>query len=236
MTTTRHRNQPPPHGEVRRYRYWKCRCNLCREAERIHAKRWREHRAQPGYVNPAGTARRIRGLHAIGFTFTDIAAELGTRPEWPAQLAHHHTAPQRVLRRTADKVDAVTERLLTQLRVEGPPTGQAATAARNTATRHGWHPIHAWDDIDDPDEQPYTGPTRRELHLNHTVDRVKLDQVNTGHATWGDLSRAERRAMWARYGATAPLRALARRWGIDEKTLQRLREQHQPRTQERTAA
>lgn len=147
----RHRNSPPPHGDRRRYKYWRCKCIACREANRIYQKRLREGRSVPGFVDPTGTARRIQGLAAYGYTLNELAGRLGVADSWLHQLAR----PERskgVLRRTAQQIEALYD----ELTALPPPTGRSAAHARTAAARNGWVSPWAWDDdrINDPAAAP----------------------------------------------------------------------------------
>lgn len=179
----RRKPEPPPHGEVRRYNYWKCRCDDCREAKRIHDKRQRERRATSAFVDATGTIRRVRGLVAIGYSYTDLGARLGTRPEFVAYLAYGNTGPRGILCRTADTI----RDLCNVVRDEGPPTGRGAAYARTVGRRHGWAPLHAWDNIDDPAERPaVSGP------VDDEYDEVLVKKAMAGGARWGQLYPADR--------------------------------------------
>ena len=92
-----------------------------------------------------GVARRLQALAAIGWTFTDLAARL-------------HIVPPAVSNAAAGKpvsgrVAADVRRLYGELSMT-VPTGPAAVARRTKATQMGWVPPMAWDDIDDPLEEP----------------------------------------------------------------------------------
>jgi hypothetical protein len=70
-----------------------------------------------------------------------------------------------VLASTANHVADVYERLAMRFPPETNRHEKAAAArARNLATRMGWPPPLAWDDIDNPDEKPrgLPSPTRKE--------------------------------------------------------------------------
>lgn len=180
----RHRNSPPPHGDVRRYDYWECRCPLCREAERVQAKREREGRARPGFTHPAGTARRVQALVAHGHGFADIADRLSCNASWICQLARANRS-KGILRRTADQIAVLYDELVAL----PPPAGRRATYARTVAARHGWHdPAYwaAWGDIDDPP---------RPVDL---VDEVAIQRALDGMARFGGLHPADRAAVVAR--------------------------------------
>lgn len=110
--------------------------------------------AKPLWVPSLGTTRRVRALMAIGWRARDIAArgpwetgeavlELGKRP-----MVH---------RRNADHIDRIFRDLCMT-------PGPSATT-RDRAARSGWAPPLAWDNIDDPHEDP----TASDLELQRWV-------------------------------------------------------------------
>lgn len=134
-----------------------------------------------GYVPALGTARRIQALSAIGWPQTSIGPKLGHGAQWANQLL----ARDEVFSSTAQKVD----RLYRELCMTPGPSERA----RQTAKRHGWPPPLAWDNIDDPNEEPDAGThvfvraaeRIAELHdlgitdINEVADRlgIKPDSV-----------------------------------------------------------
>jgi len=205
----RHRNDPPPHGDHRRYKYWKCRCEDCREAARLIDKRRREGRAPSLFTDSTATIRRVRALVAAGHDFSTLGQRLGCAPSWPSQIAHDRLGPRGVLVRTADQVQRLAEELLDQ----PAPAGRASAYARAVATRHSWHPIEAWDDvtIGDPDAEPY------QWCRDDVVDEVLVRRALNGHATWGQLNKAER-AELVRLRGDRSLTELAAMVGVSRST------------------
>lgn len=134
------------HGTHTAYRHG-CRCPHAREQDRIYRKRLRENRQPPALVDATGTARRLQALNRIGWRFTDLAARLGCTYQNVALWAAM-TSP-RVDRTTATRVANLYRELA------GTP-GPSALAAQRAAAK-GWHSPIAWDNIDDPNEQPDLG-------------------------------------------------------------------------------
>jgi hypothetical protein len=65
-----------------------------------------------------------------------------------------------------------------------------ALRAVRRAARYGWVTTAAWEDIDDPDEEPYTpGGSYPDL-----VDKVAVRRVVSGHAAPTTLTPAEKKA------------------------------------------
>jgi hypothetical protein len=116
-----------------------------------HAGTWTEG----GYVNPCGTVRRLRALHAAGWSFAAIGVQLGAS----TQAVHQQAAGDRaaVYAVTAARVADVYDRLW----AAAPPSGTqferaAITRAKARAASRGWAPPMAWDDetIDVPSARP----------------------------------------------------------------------------------
>lgn len=190
-----HRRPPPPHGDRRRYAYWCCRCTRCREANRVYSKRWREKRAEPLFMPPTGTVRRLQALVAYGWTYRQLAARLGTVDSWVSQLVRVDTRSKGILRRTADGVRV----LFDELTALPPPTGRGAAYARTVAARYGWVSPWAWDDIDDPTEEPKGVDREDRSHHPCVFDEVAVERAIGGDAVV--LTAAERREavrrLWA---------------------------------------
>lgn len=139
-----------------------------------------------------GTARRVQALVALGWSFHQIAARIGVVHDLPGRWAR--AGGSFVMRRTADRVDAVFRELC----MTPPPENtirlqREATYARTLARKRGWVTALAWDDIDDPDEQP-AGIVRDV----DSVDPVVVDRILAGD--WRlPATRAERLEVARRY-------------------------------------
>lgn len=93
---------------------------------------------------PHGVARRLQALNALGYPTRLLAAEVGTTQE---VICDHLRAERKyVLAPTDRRVRDVYDRLCM---TPGPSEISAKIARRN-----GYAPPLAWDDIDDPNEQP----------------------------------------------------------------------------------
>jgi hypothetical protein len=119
-------------------------------------------------VPAIGILRRIQALHALGYTGPQIADHAGISVHSLRSIAYHDSAV--VLTTTARKVIDAYEALC-MVR----PIGQYANRARAIAARRGWPPPLAYDDIDDPDEQPrgwqYAGIDRKSRRdILHELD------------------------------------------------------------------
>lgn len=150
-------------------------------AERILAVRFDLDAIPDGRnVNAAGTRRRLEALMLAGWSQGHIADRLGV-------------SRQRVstYRRTVN-VEAATARAVRDLFNEWWDKPGPEIRATNKARREGFHPAAAWDDIDDPNAEPYVAePVKRkaggqgrpavdviedvEFLLSHYPDATSID-------------------------------------------------------------
>lgn len=122
-------------------------CERCKAAAaRYFARRQMATSRGQTYTVPAlGSLRRIRALVAIGWSMEHQAAYLGVKKQAVQNFAVK--SPDTLIRiATAAKYAELYERL------QGTPGPSAR--ARSVAKARGWAPPLAWDDIDDPNEQP----------------------------------------------------------------------------------
>lgn len=116
-----------------------------------------------------GISRRIRGLVALGWTQVAISEQSGIHVARLNRLAL--TPPSFCFPRVAEAVIAATRALA--LRV--PPDDRRSRYARSVAARNGWHPLLAWDDIDDPEAKPKGVRTRTGSWGGTRASVVELD-------------------------------------------------------------
>lgn len=91
-------------------------------------------------AGPAG--RKVRALHAIGWTLTELAGCLGVAV---SNFGYHRLDGSHLVRVDTDrKIDAVYR----ELHMTPAPDTSGARAARHRAQVNGWPPPLAWDDID----------------------------------------------------------------------------------------
>lgn len=98
----------------------------------------------PNRVPAIGTTRRIQALAVMGWPISHIADLAGIRGTQVNELMAGRR--KRIPRDQAEAVDRVFRERWMQ------PGPNART--RTIAARNGWVPALAWDDIDNPDEQP----------------------------------------------------------------------------------
>lgn len=124
-----------------------CRLECCRAAKLRYDKRrrWEARQGHARLVDNTGTRRRIQALAAIGHSVPDIATHAGVS---------HRTLNglDRTTRVTPAIARAIAETYETLCMT--PATHPYALRNRRIAARKGWPPPLAWDDIDNPHEQP----------------------------------------------------------------------------------
>jgi hypothetical protein len=174
-TTDRSGCPAPTHGTAPDYGNHGCRCADARESWRIYRKRLREGRHVPHLVDATGVTRRMRSLVASGYRQADLARDLGVSKNRANQLCWMHKAT--VTRTTDQAVRALFRRL------DGTRGGSKYAAT--TAKRNGWVDAAAFDNIDDPAEQPKLGNPDADV-----VDEVLVCRVLDGERA--DLSPANR--------------------------------------------
>lgn len=140
----------PRHGTVAGYNAHRRAnfpiCDACRRAKMRYEKA-RQLAGGVLKVPAVGTQRRIRALRALGYSLGDITRGGG----WCDHTALDYAlGADTITAATADRVAATYERLSMRL-ADGPK----ANRLRMLAARKGWPPPLAWDNLDDPDEQPH---------------------------------------------------------------------------------
>lgn len=101
----------------------------------------------PGRVPTIGSARRVQGLAAIGWTLKQTAHDAGLHVQFVRDLVAGR------YRRIPREHAAAIERLC-RARFLTPGTSKVS---RTAARRNGWVPVTAWPDVDDPDCVPDEG-------------------------------------------------------------------------------
>ncbi len=114
-------------------------------------------------IAPLGTQRRLHALSALGWTWKDIAAEVGTSRSNVEKWANDDRLF--VYASTAAGVAEVYDRLCMT-----PRDGWVGERTRKAARAKGYVPPLAWDDID-ADEKPQTGG-RVQVFDDVIVDRL----------------------------------------------------------------
>lgn len=96
-----------------------------------------------------GIQRRVRALAALGYTFEAISQHADVHPEWLARMSRADVPP-RVSQRIVETIAVAYEKL----HDTPPPEDRWVVGRRSKSVRRGWVSPTAWDDIDDPAEDP----------------------------------------------------------------------------------
>lgn len=121
-------------------------------------------------VDPTGTIRRIQALAAIGRPIVWTAEQAGYHPSYLFSIlaGHVHSIPRHMAHRFA------------VLYREYSHQAGASEYTRSVARRNGWHGPLAWDDLDDPNEQPEV-VVERVLNFH---ERAQLRREEIIHLAW----------------------------------------------------
>lgn len=165
----------PRHGTIAGYiahgRTRTPTCDPCRRAKMRYEKA--RLVTGPRKVSALGTQRRLQALRALGWSLDDIAVACGYTG---GGAFRYLLKSDTVTRATAAKVAAVYEQLALTT-----PTSHRAPFCRRHAARQGWPPPLAWDDIDNPDEQPtdwhYQPGDRGDLLEELDAQKVGISEV-----------------------------------------------------------
>jgi len=165
-------------------------CQPCRKAAADYERQrfYDSHLGRQRRIDVTGSRRRIQALQAIGWPSRIICEELGyTHKNALGPLLYAH---EFITRARAAKIADIYARLCM---TPGP-----STITRNRALRAGYAPPLAWNNIDDPDEQP-TGVRvegkRRDLlaeweDLREAGESIEQAALRLG-VTVGAIERAE---------------------------------------------
>lgn len=163
-------------------------CDDCARAEWRYRKQRKMDalRGNPRSVPSIGILRRIRALHAVGWTGPQMAAEAGISVHSMRSIGYHGS--DIIHSRTARAIVAAYDRMSMTW-----PEGQYANRSRAMAVRRGWAPPLAWDCID-TDAAPDYGS------IDIDVDPVVIDRICSGD--WRlSANLAERVAVLERWQA-----------------------------------
>lgn len=164
----------PRHGRPAGYDAG-CREACCRAAAAAYVRQLRYDNIlgrPPRTVPGIGAQRRVQALVAIGYTFRDISERLGLGHDRARQIA---VLERKYIRTTtAENV----RNLYDALSMTPAPDGWHASYARAVARRNGWAPPLAWDDIDNPDENPRG--LRASDSNDVAVDAIKVARIVDG--------------------------------------------------------
>lgn len=192
------------HGTDRGYRAG-CRERCCLDGTALYERRRSKLKAmgRDGRLDPTISRRKIGALQALGWTHAHIAEAGGFSFDRSIQrIARESTAW--VFIHTAAKVNAAYDKL------HMTPGPSHITADR--AKRAGHHPPLAWNNIDDPNDQPDLGVDDDP----DFVDEVLIQRAMSGQRV--DANKAERLEITRRWKeASRSLNDLERiqgRWNV----------------------
>lgn len=166
-------------------------CDPCKRAAAAAeaARQLRLMHGQHGRLDATGTRRRLQALVWMGWNWVALGDHIGSNEVMVKRWAERDTPGSYVFPDTARRVAEVYERLSMTFPPETTRFERnAAARARNRARRQDWQPPLAWDDIDDPAEQPRgTTPARN-------FDPAVVERILAGEWTLR-ATRAERMAV-----------------------------------------
>lgn len=96
---------------------------------------------RPRHVDVGPTRRKVQALCALGWSATDVARALGITQQSMSKILNR---PERIRRSTAERIDAV----YTAWEMRTPPETPWTRRNRTNATKRGWLPPLAWEDIE----------------------------------------------------------------------------------------
>jgi hypothetical protein len=194
-----------------------------------------------GWVWSHGTIRRVQAAALDGWSARELSVRCGLPGQTLPDLMGHRNIRFVVSEAVAAKVRATVDML------DGLPG--TSTQARRHARRCGWLPLEAWADVDDPDCQPWAG---RDTGFDEVLIEQLLSATTRpdappcwhGHRQFPHLPPARQCPdcrWWVRHRVEAVRRAsqppygsdgqglsaddLARRIGVNEREVQRIRTQ-----------
>lgn len=190
-----------------------CRDQCCRDAAARYERgiSWDHLQGKRRKVPILGARRRIQALLAIGWSMEDMSRRVGKSRAW-IHVTINANQSGLIYRRNFDIIAALYEELSMTL----PPETRCTGRQRAWARRNGFAPPLAWDNIDDPNEQPRL--SREHVRRMDDYDPVVVERILAGDRL--EPSVAERRAvverLWTR--GLGPV-AIAARCGFDKDTV-----------------
>ncbi len=153
-----------------------------------------------------GTLRRLQALHALGWPIKHVMDQTGHTPEIGkrALRGEHINFSLDVRKSIADVYDRLSMTL--------PPAASkgvraAVERARRRSSTMGWLPPLAWDDIDDPDEQPtdwqYVAIGPQNVYAARDIDPVVVMRLLEGARVTANTAEKEAAVVqWVTDGGT----------------------------------
>jgi hypothetical protein len=224
-----------------------CRSEMAKADSARYKKYWRNLR-QPRRLHHdyTGVTRRIQAAMFMGWSFKEMERVSGVpaRTFWVLLHARQPSITEKV---RAKMVPAL-ERMAMTSAPKTPGNGHLQT--RNHARRQGFRSLMAWDDIDDPNEQPPAPVTQLSRQRKHPMSRapetVEIDEHLLEHVLdplsstrFDELSIPEQDHVVERLWRDAvarnfefPSQRVAEQLNVDEpRRIQRIRERYRRRYQ-----
>lgn len=180
----------PRHGtNAGAVQHWKDKESPCPPCAQAGYRARKGRRAEPATVPAIGARRRLQALLVLGYSYKDLPQRLGVSRRAVCDWIRGKGGG-RISRRSHERID----RLYRELCMTPNPDADVRTI--NAARRNGYAPPLAWDNIDDPDEQP-----------TYDADPADgLDEIAIWRRLNGDktvkLSRPEQDEAWRQWEAS----------------------------------
>ena len=146
----------------------RCRCSDCLRAKRIYDKSGQLAKRR---IDATGARRRIQALSAIGWPMHWLDEKLGRKHSYCSKLTKQRWIGPRVSRR----IRALYEELWDKRPPHASPRDRySIRRTRSEAAAKGWAPPMAWDDIDDPSEEPSSPKLTREEELAGQLEDIQM--------------------------------------------------------------
>lgn len=174
-----------------------CRCQPCHRAKMRYDVRRRADllAGKPRTVPMLGAKRRLQALQVLGWSANALAQQSTLSRQIIQSIGTYPT----IYTTTHDEIVRLYEALsMTHPPEETPGQRHSVTKVRRLAARRGWAPPLAWEDIDDPAEQP-AKVVRRDWHkvARDDVDEVVVERLLALRQV--DSTRAEKEEAMRRW-------------------------------------
>lgn len=144
-------------------------------------------------ITVVGLRRRLQALAVLGYGGQWLADHYGGSP-WAFNLIRADNSDRRMVKTwMRERITAAFD----DLHMTPAPEGRSARKTRTHAVAQGWVGSLAWDDIDDPREQPKGAGAQRRRSPGD-IDWIVVDRILDGHRV-PESTRAEREAALAEW-------------------------------------
>lgn len=195
----------PRHGTRHGYRDDRCRCDRCKKAIALDHNVYKIRRAanggRPLTVDKTGAVRRLQALMVMGWPRRELARQAGYQGDAFALILNGRR--QSLTIATHQRVCDLYERLSM---THGP-----SSSTRIRASKKGWPPPLAWDDIDDPAEQPHDWQYRPASRADTLAELIEHGAGITEACRVLKIGREGLEKWCQRHGMSAEFRVLAGR-------------------------